>query len=133
MVLLENVTGFLTSHEGRDLEDALLALNDLGYAVDAFIIDAARFVPQSRQRLFVIGVQTRAVCELDEAPGFYTSEFRPASLVSFILIHPDINWRIRKLPALPKCSRRLPDILEDIPLNHEIWWSRNVASISSTR
>jgi DNA (cytosine-5)-methyltransferase 1 len=55
MVLLENVTGFLTSHDGNDFRDALLALNRLGYAVDAFIIDAVRFVPQSRQRLFIVG------------------------------------------------------------------------------
>ena len=53
MVLLENVTGFLTSHDGSDFRDALLALNKLGYAVDAFIVDAVRFVPQSRQRLLV--------------------------------------------------------------------------------
>lgn len=33
LVLLENVPGFLSSHGGRDFEDALLALNDLGYAV----------------------------------------------------------------------------------------------------
>src|SRR6266700_3974348 len=54
LVLLENVPGFLTSHGGQDFEDALLALNDLGYAVDAYTIDATRFVPQSRQRLFVV-------------------------------------------------------------------------------
>ena len=44
LVLLENVAGFLTSHGGRDFEQALLALNRLGYAVDAFILDAAHFV-----------------------------------------------------------------------------------------
>jgi DNA (cytosine-5)-methyltransferase 1 len=44
IVLLENVPGFLSSNDGHDFEDALLALNDLGYAVDTFIIDAARFV-----------------------------------------------------------------------------------------
>ena len=42
--------GFLTSHDGADFHEALLALNGLGYTVDAFIIDASRFVPQSRQR-----------------------------------------------------------------------------------
>src|SRR5438552_9236210 len=36
LVLLENVTGFLTSHGGQDFEDALIALPDLGYAVAAF-------------------------------------------------------------------------------------------------
>ena len=57
IVLLENVPGFLSSNDGRDFEDALLALNDLGYATDTFIVDAARFVPQSRQRLLA---ETRA-------------------------------------------------------------------------
>ena len=55
LILLENVFGFLTSHNGKDFEAALSALNDLGYSCDAFVLDAARFVPQSRVRLFVVG------------------------------------------------------------------------------
>ncbi|MDP3061811.1 MAG: DNA mismatch endonuclease Vsr, partial [Chloroflexota bacterium] len=58
LVIVENVVGFLRSHRGADLREALLALNHLGYGVDAFILDAASFVPQSRERLFVIGVST---------------------------------------------------------------------------
>lgn len=126
MVLLENVIGFLTSNGGRDFEDALLALNDLGYAVDAFIIDAARFVPQSRQRLFVVGIKaTTTTSELHDTPGFYESEARPPALASFILMHPDIQWNIRNLPPLPVCSIRLEDIIEDLPLNHQMWWSKD--------
>jgi DNA (cytosine-5)-methyltransferase 1 len=124
LVLLENVTGFLSSNDGHDFEEALLALNDLGYAVDAFIINAARFVPHSRQRLFVTGIRTRQAYELNEAPGFYESDVRPPALASFILMRPDINWCIRDLPPLPKCSKRLADILEDLPPNHQMWWSR---------
>lgn len=124
LVLLENVTGFLSSNGGRDFEEALIALNDLGYAVDAFIIDAARFVPQSRQRLFVVGVKTRDVSPIHDTPGFYESDVRPPALASFILMHPDISWRIRQLPPLPTCSRRLADIIEDLPPNHQMWWSR---------
>lgn len=52
VVLLENVPGFLTSNKGSDFHEALRSLNKLGYSVDAFILDAANFVPQSRQRLF---------------------------------------------------------------------------------
>ena len=37
LILLENVTGFLTSHDGEDFHEAMLALNRLGYAVDAFV------------------------------------------------------------------------------------------------
>jgi len=124
LILLENVTGFLSSHDGRDFEDALIALNDLGYAVDAFIIDAARFVPQSRQRLFVVGTRIRQACEINETPTFYESEVRPRALASFIVMHPDITWRIRKLPMLPRCTKCLADIVEDLPLNHQMWWSR---------
>ena len=84
MVLLENVTGFLTSHDGNDFRDALLSLNRLGYAVDAFIIDAVRFVPQSRQRLFVIGTRTTTVSALNETPRFFESDCRPPALADFI-------------------------------------------------
>ena len=124
LVLLENVTGFLSSHDGSDFEDALLSLTDLGYTVDAFIIDAARFVPQSRQRLFVIGARTRQAYEINETPRFYESEARPSALASFILMHPDINWRVRELPPLPRRTKLLADILEDLPPNHNMWWSR---------
>jgi DNA (cytosine-5)-methyltransferase 1 len=118
------VPGFLSSNDGRDFEDALLALNNLGYAADAFIVDAACFVPQSRQRLFVIGIKTREAAVLNDTPGFYESEVRSPALASFILMHPDISWRIRDVPQLPRCSKRLADILEDLPPNHQMWWSR---------
>jgi site-specific DNA-cytosine methylase len=55
LVLLENVTVFLTSRSGKDFRAAMLELNRLGYAVDPLIIEAIRFVPQSRPRLFVVG------------------------------------------------------------------------------
>ncbi len=54
LVMLENVVGFLMSHGGRDFEQALLALNELGYTVDAIILNAIHWVPQSRPRLFVL-------------------------------------------------------------------------------
>ena len=85
MVLLENVTGFLTSRDGQDFRDALVALNDLGYTVDALIIDAMRFVPQSRQRLFVIGVQEADSMALKDEGRFFECELRPAALADFIL------------------------------------------------
>ncbi|MEY3275317.1 MAG: hypothetical protein RL153_582 [Verrucomicrobiota bacterium] len=124
MVLLENVTGFLSSNDGQDFENALLALNSLGYSVDAFIIDAARFVPQSRQRLFVVGIQSPRVDCMEETPGFFESETRPAALASFIMLHPDIHWRIKQLPRLPQRAIALADVIEDVPMNHQLWWSR---------
>ncbi len=125
IVLLENVEGFLSSRNGQDFKEALLALNGLGYSVDAFIIDAVRFVPQSRVRLFVIGHQASIQPELanEKQLSFYQSDLRPQKLADFILSHPEINWSIRELPNLPKTNARLIDIIEEIPKTSKDWWN----------
>jgi DNA (cytosine-5)-methyltransferase 1 len=126
LVLLENVPGFLTSHQGADFKSALLALNRLGYAVDAFIVDALHFVPQSRPRLFVVGSYNPdlpcKVCER-RTPRFFESEARPPALAKFILENGDINWNIRYLPPLPKEKHNLTSVLEDLPGDAPEWWS----------
>lgn len=125
MVMLENVAGFLTSHGGRDLQAALLALNRLGYAVDAIVVDAARFVPQSRVRLFVIGVAVngQAKWEAKESSHFYESDVRPKALADFIFTHPEIVWNIRELPRLPKTAATMEDVVEDMPEDSDVWWN----------
>jgi DNA (cytosine-5)-methyltransferase 1 len=124
LVLLENVSGFLTSNDGNDFRDALLALNELGYAVDALMIDAVRFVPQSRVRLFVIGSKAPPD-RLKETPAMLLqSDVRPPALADFIFMNPEIGWSLRALPALPPSRLKLADIIEDVPLNSEVWWSR---------
>jgi DNA (cytosine-5)-methyltransferase 1 len=124
LVLLENVAGFLTSNDGNDFRDALLALNELGYAVDAFIIDAVKFVPQSRVRLFVVGSKAK-MNRLRETPRLLLqSELRPSALADFIFMNPEIGWAIRDMPSLPASSAKLADIVEEVPLNSEVWWSR---------
>ena len=124
LVMLENVPGFLTSHDGADFQDACLALNDLGYAVDAFIIDAGFFVPQSRQRLFLIGKREKNFADhVEETPSFYQSQCRPAALADFILMHPDIRWATRALPTIIKRETTLADILDDLPAKSPHWWS----------
>lgn len=122
MVLIENVAGFLTSKDGNDFAGALKALNELGYLVDAVVIDAAHFVPQSRVRVFVIGWQPNCMAE---APGFYESEVRPRSLADFVFRHPEIKWCLRSLPPLPTRPCHLADILEDLPPDSPEWWNRS--------
>jgi DNA (cytosine-5)-methyltransferase 1 len=121
LTLLENVPGFLTSHGGRDFEQALLALNRLGYAVDAFLLDAAHFVPHSRQRLFVVGRRIGAPESADLGPSAEVgpSDARPQSLVNFIRAHPQIRWCIRSLPVQPALTLRLADLLDD----GGDWWN----------
>lgn len=122
LVLLENVAGFLTSHDGNDFRDALEALNRLGYTVDAFMIDAVRFVPQSRVRLFVVG--TKAQATTVQEMSLLQSDTRPTALADFIFMNPDIRWNVRRLPSLPLPTTKLADIIEDVPANSTIWWSK---------
>jgi DNA (cytosine-5)-methyltransferase 1 len=55
VVMLENVCGFLTSNDGVDFKRALGSLASLGYWIDAIVVDAKWFVPQSRPRMFIFG------------------------------------------------------------------------------
>ncbi len=125
IVLLENVAGFLTSHGGRDFKAALQALNRLGYAVDAMIIDASRFVPQSRVRLFVVGVlgHGHGCSRIGETLMFWESPVRPKALAQFIFLHPEIVWDIRDVAPLPNVSASFPDVLEDLPDDSPLWWN----------
>jgi DNA (cytosine-5)-methyltransferase 1 len=131
LVLLENVTGFLTSHGGADFKSALCALNRLGYSVDAFVVDAANFVPQSRPRLFVVGIYEPRLwiaAERRKPLGFFESHVRPAALAKFIFENGDIRWKIRDLPMLPKERPCLDSVLENLPDSAPEWWSPERAS-----
>ncbi len=129
LVMLENVVGFLTANNGRDFEQALVALNNLGYSVDTFIVDAVNFVPQSRERLFVIGLAEN----IFPAKNFHgvafglQSSVRPTPLASFILKHPHIRWNIRSFPPPPMSEQSLDTIIDDPLANDPIWWNHSRA------
>jgi DNA (cytosine-5)-methyltransferase 1 len=119
-ILIENVEGFLTSGCGEDIIVALKALNNLGYAVDIFLIDAAHFVPQSRVRLFVLGNLFGLSQSRDELEGIlnHLSSTRPQKLKDFIVSNPGIRWNLRNLPDLPQRKINLVDIVD----KSEKWW-----------
>ena len=58
VVVLENVFGALTSRDGKDFELIAEAIAAQGYLVGAMLIDAVHFLPQSRPRLFIVGVDS---------------------------------------------------------------------------
>ncbi len=124
-VLLENVVGLVNSHGGRDLRLCLDRLAGSGYAVDMLAVDARRFVPQSRPRLFIVGVRA----DVGVAP-FMTAdelgdptELRPSRLVEFIRLNDDLPWRLAHLPDPPTLDQTLADLLEDLPEDDPAWWS----------
>ncbi|MQX38367.1 DNA (cytosine-5-)-methyltransferase [Roseospira navarrensis] len=56
-IVLENVCGALTSHGGKDFAAIASAFSAAGYHFGTVIADAVHWLPQSRPRLFVIGVR----------------------------------------------------------------------------
>lgn len=117
VIVLENVIGLASSHNREDLRAAVKEFNSLGYAVDAITLDARRFVPQSRPRLFIIGVKH----PIDG--GEQDTCLRPDWLS---WLHKDSELRTFMMP-LPKA----PDLLahgfteeiEMMPDGDPRWWN----------
>lgn len=125
IVMLENVSGFLTSKKGKDFSEACLALNGLGYSVDAFIVNASLFVPQSRVRMFIIGKQEGPqTIQSSKAPICPESQCRPRVLADFITKNSEIRWSLRDLPKIIPSKKKLVGIIEKLPADSTYWWSK---------
>lgn len=129
LVVLENVTAFATSHSGKDIESAIRALNGLGYSVDVLSIDAKRFVPQSRPRLFLV-----ASLNPPESNSS-ASDLRPGWLDSIFQNH-TLRTHQAALPPAPLAStERLRDVVEHFTPDDSRWWDEErvgkfIASLS---
>jgi DNA (cytosine-5)-methyltransferase 1 len=122
-VLLENVEGLLTSNDGNDLREVLRELNKLGYRVDLLRIDASHFVPQSRVRIFIVGVHKTLADSFDpndliQEYSLRSTDARPSKIINYINKHTDIDWYFHRLPNLPTRTEVLSDII-DLAEN---WW-----------
>ena len=117
LIVLENVPGTLSSHGGSDFRAIVQAYTDLGYRVGAVIIDAVLFVPQSRPRLFVVGLRDGHDPGLRAAAG-PSGAWHPRGLRRAVGGLPSdakekwIWWDLMPPPARRKCLR---DLLEDDP------------------
>ena len=56
-LVLENVIGLATSNNSDDFRLVCQEFNRLGYSCDAYFIDARHWLPQSRPRMFVVGLK----------------------------------------------------------------------------
>ncbi|MEO3880007.1 DNA cytosine methyltransferase [Rheinheimera fenheensis] len=93
IVVLENVVGAITSHNGRDFFAIMTALTKLGYHVGAMVIDGALFVPQSRPRLFIIATKTRKSKLGNLASRAPNPNWHPQNLV---LAHDQLSTQLKK-------------------------------------
>lgn len=118
IVAIENVCGALTSHGGEDFQAICRTFSEAGYRYGAMVVDAALFVPQSRPRLFVVGVLKDI--EVDPAllsPG-PISPFHTHRLVSSAESVGEAakdDWLWWNLPTPPRRSSTFADIIEENP------------------
>lgn len=122
-VLLENVTGFLSSHGGKDLAEVCRFLARLGYALDLAVVDARWFTPQSRPRLFVMAVRGDDAGNQWPLPAGAPSRVRPRSVRGFQQANSGLPFVELPLPEPPRqAPGRLSSILEDLSADDERWW-----------
>ena len=116
IVLLENVLGFQSSRGGKDILDTIRELNRLGYSCDLLSVDARHFVPQSRPRMFIVG--------LSDPPRAWVADVsqRPAWVQRFARTPPGIRMHTAPLPPLPESTTTLRDIVERFDSGSPEWW-----------
>lgn len=74
IVVLENVSGLLSSSGGGDFAAVCEAMVEGGYRVGALELDAAHWLPQSRPRLFIVAMKGVAGPEASApSPPFHTA------------------------------------------------------------
>jgi len=117
LIVLENVRGALTSHKGRDFTAICTHFHDAGYAYGAMVIDAALFLPQSRSRLFVVGVR-KGVSIPDGLQIGGPSVWHPGALQDACAALPERikeSWIWWSMPAPMARNAALADLIDDEP------------------
>ena len=118
LIVLENVCGALTSHNGKDFAAICGVFQQAGYTVGAVVVDAALFVPQSRPRLFVINVHE----SLNLTESFTTkapmSPWHTRTVcAAYEKLHQETKraWVWWKVPTPSKRKVNFADVIEDNP------------------
>jgi DNA (cytosine-5)-methyltransferase 1 len=118
LVAIENVCGAITSRQGQDFQTICQIFAEAGYRFGALVINADVFLPQSRPRLFVIGVREDVGINSDLVAAAPSGPFHTTVLQSAIARLPNeikgnaVWW---SAPAPSTRSSPLLDLIEENP------------------
>jgi DNA (cytosine-5)-methyltransferase 1 len=118
ILVLENVTGALTSNGGKDFEELCRALHALQYRFGALVIDAVHFVPQSRPRLFIVAVRADVDVPGVQSDGEPSALWATAALKRAHGALPQrlkAAWRWWRLPHPSRSTTKLGNLIEASP------------------
>ena len=118
LIVLENVYGALTSHGGTDFAALAAAFADFGYRYGAVMINAVHFVPQSRPRLFIIGIRSGVTVPagcISEIPSPLWHPNKLIEISGWLPSNSAKNWLWWDLPAPSTRNTSLATLIEDDP------------------
>lgn len=119
IVVLENVCGALSSNKGKDFQNICNTFIKNKYKFGAIVVDAAMFLPQSRPRLFVIGIREDIKIPDALRSDFPDSIFHSGAIkkaygsLSLMLKKSWVWWDLKE-PAKRKTT--FLDLIEDSPV-----------------
>ena len=124
IILLENVAGWLSSNGGRDFYTTAKSLNKLGYVCDVFMLNARSFVPQSRPRLFMVGIKESVRPDRRDFLPARSEQLMPARLKRLILENDDVQWTRLDIPEPPphRNAGFSDEIVEKLSPRDSCWW-----------
>lgn len=125
-IVLENVCGALTSHDGEDFSAIGDALTRGNYRFGALVVDAVHFVPQSRPRLFIIAVRKNVEPDPKLVGAESNARWHTGALVeaySKLSKRARANWIWWWLPAPPRRNVAFADLIDDEPRG-VVWHTR---------
>lgn len=138
LIVLENVYGLLTAHEGREFAAVLRCLALAGYRVGSVVLDGKHFLPQSRARVFVVAVRVDIAIPEHIVSAEPDREWHPASMEKAVCRLSELdqeNWFWLKLPSPPKLRVTLEDIVNDdyldVPWHSKLETARLISQMSS--
>lgn len=112
VVCLENVVGLVSSRGGDDYRALHNALASRGYRAGAVLVNAERFVPQSRPRVFVIATKGPVPDQLASESATWLQNRRIEELGESI---DGFVWWSAEQPA--RRTIELGDVVADAPFN----------------
>lgn len=99
--LLENVKNLKSHDKGRTFEVIRRTLEkDLGYRIETRIISSAPFVPQKRQRIFIVGFREDVGFRFEDFDRFLPPEEEWPTLGSILQSHNEIDTKYTLTPKL---------------------------------
>lgn len=128
ILVAENVIGLVSGHEGQHYRSLHNALLERGYQVGSIVLDAKRWVPQSRPRVFVVAVRSDLEIPSDLVTKGPTWA-HPKSVER--AAHGLSNWVWWRLPEPLPRKTQLSDVIEwEAPFAEEVTDRRNLSLIS---